>query len=51
MKKLGLPDNAALDAGIKAVIDILGSSNSNKYRAMFYYLLVKHFKKESIYTA
>lgn len=50
IKKLGLPDNAALDAGMSAVIEIFGSSNKNKYRAMFYYLLVKHFKKESVYA-
>jgi Protein of unknown function (DUF2853) len=49
IKKLGLPDNASLDAGISAVVEIFGSSNTNKYRAMFYYLLVKHFKKESIF--
>ncbi len=50
IKKLGLPDNSALDAGINAVIDIFGRSNSSKYRAMFYYLLVIHFKKESVYN-
>lgn len=49
VKKLGLADGAALDEGIKAVVDQLGSSNRNKYRAMFYYLLVKHFGKEAIY--
>lgn len=47
INKLGLPDNAKLDEGISTVINILGSDNRNKYRAMFYYLLVKHFKKES----
>ena len=50
IKKLGLADGPALDAGIKAVVDQLGSSNRNKYRAMFYYLLVKHFGKESVYA-
>jgi hypothetical protein len=49
VKKLGLANDAKLDAGIKAVVDQLGSSNKNKYRAMFYYQLVKHFKKESVY--
>ena len=47
VKKLGMTNGPDLDAGIQAVVDQLGSSNRNKYRAMFYYLLVKHFKKES----
>jgi len=47
IKKLGLANGSDLDAGIQSVVDQLGSSNRNKYRAMFYYLLVKHFKKES----
>lgn len=51
IKRLGLPDNGSLDEGINTVIDIFGSSNSNKHRAMFYYLLVKHFKKESVYIS
>ncbi len=49
IKKLGLADNDKLDAGIQAAIDTLGSSNRKKYRAMFYYLLTKHFKKESTF--
>ncbi len=49
IKKLGLANDDKLDAGIKAVVDQLGSSNRNKYRAMFYYLLVKHFGKESMF--
>ncbi|MFZ1748634.1 MAG: DUF2853 family protein [Saprospiraceae bacterium] len=50
IKKLGLADGPALDKGIQAAIDTLGSSNKTKYRAIFYYLLVKHFKKESVYA-
>ena len=50
IKKLGLKDDAKLDEGISSVVGILGSDNRNKYRAMFYYLLVKHFKKESIFA-
>ncbi len=42
--------DAAICKGIKAAIDAIGSSNKNKYRAIFYYLLVKHFKKESVYN-
>jgi hypothetical protein len=49
IKKLGLSDSPALDEGIQSAVDQLGASNRNKYRAMFYYLLVKHFGKESIY--
>ena len=49
IKKLGLKDGADLDKGIAAVIDQYGQSNRNKYRAVVYYLLTKHFKKESVY--
>lgn len=47
--KLGLSDGPDLDAGINAAINIFGSSNKNKFRAMFYYILVKHFGKESMF--
>ncbi|MEM9992164.1 MAG: DUF2853 family protein [Bacteroidota bacterium] len=50
IKKLGLAESAELETGIKAVVDQLGTSNRNKYRAMFYYLLVKHFGKEDVYA-
>ncbi|WP_269222969.1 MULTISPECIES: DUF2853 family protein [Flavobacterium] len=50
IKKLGLPDDSALDAGIDAVLEIYGKSNKNKYRAVFYYLLAVHFKKESVFN-
>lgn len=49
IKKLGLSDGPALDKGIDSVMDTYGRSNRNKYRAVVYYLLVKHFKKESVY--
>ena len=49
IKKLGLKDGPALDKAIDAVVDQFGSSNRNKYRAMFYYLLVKKLGKESAY--
>ncbi len=49
IKKLGLKDNADLDKGIDAVMETYGKSNRNKYRAVVYYLLTKHFKKESVY--
>ena len=49
IKKLGLKDGPDLNKGIEAVIETYGKSNRNKYRAVVYYLLVKHFKKESVY--
>ncbi|WP_425075353.1 DUF2853 family protein [Psychroserpens sp. S379A] len=49
IKKLGLSDGADLDKGIDAVMETYGKSNRNKYRAVVYYLLTKHFKKESVY--
>jgi len=47
--KLGLSDSADLDGGINAVMDTYGRSNRNKYRAVVYYLLTKHFGKESTF--
>ncbi len=49
IKKLGLKDSPKLDEGIQAVIDKYGRSNRNKYRAVVYYLLVKHFRKGSVF--
>lgn len=49
MKKLGLPDSADLDAAIASVMEQYGKSERNKYRAVVYYLLAKHFNKESVY--
>lgn len=49
IKKLGLKDTPKLDAGISAVIEKVGKSNPNKQRAVFYYLLVKHFKKSGLF--
>ncbi|GAA4278854.1 DUF2853 family protein [Aquimarina mytili] len=49
MKKLGLSDGPKLDEAIASVIEKYGKSNRNKYRAVVYYLLTKHFGKESVY--
>lgn len=49
MKKLGLAEGPALDDALNAVFDIYGKSERNKYRAVVYYLLVKHFGKEAVY--
>jgi hypothetical protein len=49
IKKLGLSESDDLDSAISSVMDTYGQSNRNKYRAVVYYLLVKHFNKESVY--
>ena len=49
IKKLGLKDSPKLDEGIQEAIKTYGKSNRNKYRAVMYYLLVKHFRKASVY--
>ena len=49
IKKLGLNDGPDLDKAIDAVLEQYGKANRNKYRAVVYYLLAKHFKKESVY--
>lgn len=48
--KLGLADGPELDAAIADVVNTLGSSNTNKYRALFYYLLVKKLGQEAAYN-
>ena len=50
IKKLGLADSADLDKAIDAVMEQYGRSNRTKYRAVVYYLLAKHFKKEAVYN-
>ncbi len=51
IKKLGMKDTAKLDEAVADVCKQMGSSNRNKYRAIFYALLAKrvrkaaHFKK------
>ncbi|MFD0700018.1 DUF2853 family protein [Myroides pelagicus] len=50
IKKLGLQDGPKLDQAIAKVMDQYGQSNRNKYRAVIYYLLTVHFKKESVYN-
>ncbi len=49
MKKLGLKDSPDLDAAIASVLDTYGQSERNKYRAVVYYMLTKHFGKEAVY--
>ncbi|AXI44579.1 DUF2853 domain-containing protein [Sulfitobacter sp. SK012] len=49
IKKLGLPDGPNLMEAINSVIEVYGKSERNKYRAVIYYMLTKHFGKESVY--
>ncbi len=49
IKKLGLSDDDKLDTAIASVIEKVGKSNRNKYRAIVYYLLVKELGQESKY--
>ena len=49
IKKLGLSDSPELTEAINQVIDTYGRSERNKYRAVVYYMLTKHFGKESVY--
>lgn len=49
IKKLGLPDSPDLMNAINSVIETYGRSERNKYRAVIYYMLVKHYGKEGVY--
>lgn len=49
IKKLGLADGPQLMDAINSVLDTYGRSERNKYRAVVYYMLTKHFGKESVY--
>ena len=50
MKKLGMSDSPDLMEGIHKVIETYGQSERNKYRAVVYYMLTKHFGKEAVYA-
>ena len=50
IKKLGMTDGPKLDAAIAKVVEKFGASNRNKYRAMFYYMLVVELKQEGFYA-
>lgn len=49
MKKLGVTDEGKADEAINQVMEKYGKSNRNKYRVVIYYLLTKHFGKESMF--
>ncbi len=48
-KKLGISDDSRFDDAIDGVVQKMGKSNKSKYRAVFYYLLVKEFRREFVY--
>ena len=50
IKKLGLADGPELMDAINSVIETYGRSERNKYRAVVYYMLTKHFGKEFVYS-
>ena len=49
MKKLGETDEAKVNEAVNQVLEKYGKSNRNKYRVVVYYLLTKHFGKESMF--
>ena len=49
IKKLGLSDGPELMEAINKALETYGMSERNKYRAVVYYMLTKHFGKESVY--
>ena len=50
IKKLGQSDGSELMDEINSVIETYGRPERNKYRAVIYYMLTKHFVKESVYS-
>ena len=49
IRRLGLDFNDNLYETIETVVAQYGGANVSKYRVVIYYLLVKHFEKESVY--
>lgn len=49
IKKLGLADSPALMEAIQQVMEAYGMSERNKYRAVVYYMLARHFGKGDVY--
>ena len=44
-----MKDGKKLDDAMDKVVEIMGTSNKSKYRAVFYYLLVKELGQEKAY--
>lgn len=49
IKKLGLTEKDNLNEAVDKVTEQMGKSNPRKHRAIFYYLLTKHYGKEEVY--
>ncbi len=49
VQKLGLTDGPELMEAVNAVLETYGKGERNKYRAVVYYMLTRHFGKESVY--
>lgn len=49
LKKLGLSDSPILMEAIQSVMAAYGRSERNKYRAVIYYMLVRHFNRTAVY--
>ena len=49
MKKLGVDDEAKAKDAVDSALERYGKSNRTKYRAVFYYLIVKELGKEGVY--
>ncbi len=49
VRKLDLRDGPELSAAIDTMIEIYGRAEPNKHRAVLYYMLVRHFRRESAY--
>lgn len=50
IKKLGCEDGPKLDKAMQKAVDKIGRSRKNKLRPVFYYILVKELKKESVFV-
>lgn len=52
IKKLKLDnvDDETMDTVLNGILATYGKTNRTKYRAVVYYLLVKHFNKEEVYN-
>ncbi|APG59234.1 DUF2853 family protein [Christiangramia salexigens] len=48
-KKLGVEEESKANEALNQVLEKYGKSNRNKYRVVVYYLLTKHFNKESLF--
>jgi len=50
IEKLGIDADQDLDGPVHSIIVHYGKTNRMKYRVVVYYLLVKHFGKEDVYS-